>query len=93
MSIFIQHAYHQKLDACAPALKDYEPHPNDAVLLAKELVNSSTLSQPPTVVLPVDFLSRLAQPLGALPRNALADRARKEFPSIDIYSQTILFLD
>ncbi len=60
-------------------LEDYEHRDNDAVMLVKELVSSSCLSQQPLVVLPCDYLGRITNTLKGMPRNVLADRARKEF--------------
>ncbi|CAK9057168.1 unnamed protein product [Durusdinium trenchii] len=57
----------------------YDKSDNDCVLLLKHLVNSESLSQPPLIVLPEAFRSRLQQPVKVLPRNLLADRAKKEF--------------
>ncbi|CAK9118245.1 unnamed protein product [Durusdinium trenchii] len=57
----------------------YNCSETDCVLLVKQLVNSESLSQPPTVCLPGDFGKRLKAPLEGLPRNLVSDRAKKEF--------------
>ena len=62
----------------------YNCSETDCVLLVKQLVNSESLSQPPTVCLPGDFGKRLKAPLEGLPRNLVSDRAKKEFLFLDI---------
>ncbi|CAK9059857.1 Uncharacterized protein SCF082_LOCUS31634 [Durusdinium trenchii] len=57
----------------------YNCSETDCVLLVKQLVNSESLSQPPTVCLPGDFGKRLKAPLEGLPRNLVSDRAKKEW--------------
>jgi hypothetical protein len=64
----------------------YLKRDKDCIMLTKQLVSSTCLSQPPLVVLPSDYLPRLQKPLGAMPRSVLSDRARKEF--LATYSST-----
>ena len=60
-------------------LKESYPHlPNDCILLVKHLVNSESLSQSPLTLLPASFQDKVKVGVQALPRNLIADRARKE---------------
>ncbi|CAK8991031.1 unnamed protein product [Durusdinium trenchii] len=60
--------------------KESYPHlPNDCILLVKHLVNSESLSQSPMTLLPASFQDKVKVGVQALPRNLIADRARKEF--------------
>ena len=59
--------------------KENYPHAgNDCVLMVKHLVNSESLSQKPLVFLPASFEGLVKQPLQALPRNLIQERAKKE---------------
>ncbi|CAJ1336707.1 unnamed protein product, partial [Effrenium voratum] len=59
--------------------ENYTHSPEDCVLLVKHLVNSESLSQHPLILLPAAFGEYLKKPLTTLPRNLIADRAKKEF--------------
>ena len=56
-------------------------HPDDAILLLKQNVCSDRLSQPPQLLFPHAYLSKLdpAGPCSSMPRNKLSTRALKEF--------------
>ena len=57
---------------------DYTRNGGDAVMLVKEFVTSNCLSQPPVVVLPIDYLPKIKEPLKGMARNLIPDRPRKE---------------
>lgn len=60
--------------------QDYTKHPKDVVLLVKEWVSSASLSQPPILALPFDYLQRVeGATVEAQPRKALGTRECDEF--------------
>ena len=65
------HASHRTLD----------PHHRDAILLLKESISSSMLSQPPLLLLPHAHVQNAPprEALEILPRNVLSERHLKEF--------------
>ncbi len=56
-------------------------HPDDAVLLVKQFLSSSGLSQRPLLIIPVDMLSKLKGPLMPADRNKLSPKELSEFRS------------
>ncbi|OLP80108.1 hypothetical protein AK812_SmicGene39525 [Symbiodinium microadriaticum] len=60
--------------------EEYTAAPNDAIMLVKEWVTSSCLSQPPQLILPSSFLGRLKD-VALVPngRNVLPQRTADEF--------------
>ncbi|CAE7279118.1 unnamed protein product [Symbiodinium sp. KB8] len=71
--------------------KDYQPTPDDAVLLTKEWISSPALSQPPLLILPKDRLNRLPPALQPVMRHKLftktANFVLKEPWCLDIASK------
>ena len=59
--------------------QEYTAAPNDAIMLVKEWVTSSCLSQPPQLILPSSFLGRLKD-VALVPngRNVLPQRTADE---------------
>lgn len=59
--------------------QEYSTAPNDAIMLVKEWVSSTCLSQPPKLVLPSSFLDRLKDvALAPNGRNVLPQRTADE---------------
>ncbi|CAE7275571.1 unnamed protein product [Symbiodinium sp. CCMP2592] len=60
--------------------EEYSAAPNDAIMLVKEWVSSTCLSQPPQLILPSSFLDRLKDvALAPNGRNMLPQRTADEF--------------
>ncbi|CAE7309180.1 unnamed protein product, partial [Symbiodinium sp. CCMP2456] len=71
--------FFQQYGHSVAGLGGYDAQDGDCILLVKHLTNSGSLSQPPLTILPASFAKRLEKPLEVLPRNLLAERARKEW--------------
>ena len=75
------HDMHLEQDWIPRELKpqDYRAHDMDVIMLVKEWTCSDNLSQPPSGIMPYEYLSKLELPLAVLPRNDLGHRACNEF--------------
>ena len=65
--------------------QDYNPSSMDCVLLVKEWLTSSCLSQKPQTLLPAAYLDRLVEGLHILARNPLTDRERSELLGLTLH--------